>query len=52
MGNVQVQYKQRRGANEAGDDITNPLDYLRELLCEDYNSTKALYDGLSDDHKT
>ena len=36
MGNVQVQYKQRRGANEAGDDITDPVDYLRMLLGEDY----------------
>ena len=28
MGNVQVQYKQRRGANEAGTDITDPKEYL------------------------
>ena len=51
MGNVQVQYKQRRGANEAGSEVTNPLDYLRMLLQEDYDATKALYDGLPDEHK-
>ena len=52
MGNVQVQYKQRRGANEAGEDITDPVDYLKELLIEDYNTTKGLYDSLPDDQKT
>ena len=50
MGNVQVQYKQRRGANEAGDDITDPAHYIKELLVEDYNSTKALYDSLPAEH--
>ena len=52
MGNVQVQYKQRRGANEAGDDITDPAHYIKELLVEDYNSTKALYDSLPAEHQT
>ena len=52
MGNVQVQYKQRRGANEAGTEITNPLEYLRELLDSDFDATKALYDGLSEEHQT
>ena len=40
MGNVQVQYKQRRGANEAGSDITDPKDYLTELLTTDFDSSK------------
>ena len=51
MGNVQVQYKQRRGANEAGADITDPKEYLTELLMADFATTKGIYDALDDDQK-
>ena len=37
MGNVQVQYKQRRGAHEAGEEVTDPGEYLRMLLSEDFD---------------
>ena len=47
MGSVNVQYKERRGANEAGQQITNPVDYFNAIAhdAEDWNKLKALYDA-------
>ena len=40
-------------ADEAAeDDITYPQQYLKQLLCEDYDTTKAFYDEFSADQKT
>ena len=52
MGNVQVQYKQRRGANEAGTDVTDPKDFFTEMLSDEqgkFDGLKAAYDGLDAD---
>ena len=52
MGNVQVQYKQRRGANEAGTEVTDPKDFFTELLSDEqgkFDDFKTAYDGLDAD---
>ena len=47
MGSVQVEYKHRRGANEAGTPITKPKDWFNELIQdnEHWNNIKNLYDN-------
>ena len=40
-------------ANQAAeDDITNPQQYIKKLLCDEYDTTKAFYDELSADEQT
>ena len=46
MGNVKVTYKQRRGANEAGAEISTAVDFFTEILKEQFSQTKALFDSL------
>ena len=47
MGQVQVEYKRRRGANEAGTPVTKPKDWFTELIQDSENWTKIknLYDN-------
>ena len=47
MGSVQVEYKHRRGANEAGTTVTNPKDWFTELITqqEHWTNVKNLYDN-------
>ena len=51
MGNLEVNYKQRRGSNEAGTEITDPLDFFREFLENNFNDFKPRYDSLPADKK-
>ena len=51
MGNAEVQYKARRGANAEGDIITDPKDWFDALKTDKYGELKARYDSLSDDKK-
>ena len=45
MGAVEVKYKHSRGTNEAGAIIVDPKDWMRELLINDFASTKAMYEA-------
>ena len=51
MGNVQVQYKQRRDGNEAGTEVTDPKDFFKMLLGDQqsWQATKALYEEMPAD---
>ena len=51
MGNVQVQYKQRRGANEPGSNITDPKDWFEAFQEDHFDNFKPLFDQLPDDKK-
>ena len=52
MGNINVSYKQRRGANEAGAECTEPLAYFENFIEDEFNKVKPLYDALPEDKKT
>ena len=52
MGAVSVKYKARRGANEAGSDVTDPIDFFENLLENQFDSYKPMYDSLDDDKKS
>ena len=45
MGNVQVQYKQRRDGNAAGSAVTAPLDFMKNLFGDQdaWNNTTKLF---------
>ena len=45
MGAVEVKYKHSRGTNQAGAIIVDPKDWMRELLINDFASTKAMYEA-------
>ena len=45
MGNVEVAYKERRGAHAPGEPITDPKDWVEQLLKHDFAETKTMYDG-------
>ena len=51
MGNVQVQYKQRRGANEPGTEVTDPKDWFEHFIEDKFAEFKPQYDQLPDDKK-
>ena len=51
MGNVQVQYKQRRGANEPGSEVTDPKDWFEHFIEEKFDEFKPMYDQLPEDKK-
>ena len=51
MGNVKVQYKQRRGGDEAGAEIDDAQAFFAEILNTQFNNTKAMYEGLDDEMK-
>ena len=44
MGNVQVQYKQRRGANEPGTEVTDPKDWFEHFIEDKFAEFKPQYD--------
>ena len=52
MGNVQVQYKQRRGANEPGSEVTDPKDWFENIIEEQFDAMKPMYDALPGDKKS
>ena len=45
MGNVQVQYKQRRDGNAAGTEVKTPLDYMKMLFGDQdaWNNTTKMF---------
>ena len=51
MGNVQVQYKQRRGANEPGTVITDPKDWFEAFIEDEFDNFKPMYEQLPQDKK-
>ena len=51
MGNVQVQYKQRRGANEPGSTVNDPKDWFEHFLEDHYDNFQPMYNALPDDKK-
>ena len=44
-----MQYKQRRGANEPGTDVTNPKDWFELFLEDHFDNFKPMYDALPGD---
>ncbi len=51
MGNVQVQYKQRRDGNTAGAEVTDPKDFIKMLFGDQaaFNNTKKMFDEMPAD---
>ena len=51
MGNVQVEYKQRRDGHEPGSKVENPKDFLQRLFGDQdsWNVSKALFDQMPAD---
>ena len=43
MGNVQVQYKQRRGANEPGSAVNDPKDWFEHFMEDHYDNFQPMY---------
>ena len=54
MGNVHVEYKQRRDGNEPGTKVENPKDFLQRLFGDQdsWNVSKALFDQMPADKKS
>ena len=51
MGNVEVQYKPRRGANAAGTEVTNPKDWWTHICNEDFDKVKAAFDAATPEQR-
>ena len=51
MGNVQVTYRRSRSGQAAGSVITNPTDWLEEILLENFDTYQGQYNGLSQEQK-
>ena len=51
MGNVQVTYRRSRAGHSAGTVITNPADWLEEILLENFDTYQGQYNGLSQQQK-
>ena len=51
MGNVKVQYKQKRDGNEAGAEITDPKEFFKMMFEEEdqYAKTKAAFSQMPAD---
>ena len=53
MGQVKVVYKQpTRGSKIQGAEITDPADFFKALLVQDFAGTKAMFEGLSGDQQS